>query len=152
LLLAGLLLRPGVGDAATLTGFLQGASPQARFGYGWAVTLGLLTDVVAVEAEYGRAVEEPGVASLVLLNGSLVVSLPFEVSRIRPYVTTGLGVYRQSLRDSRETSLATSQGVGLWLRLRAPAYARFDYRVLQLGGAPLQERQKRFYAGLSLRF
>jgi len=42
--------------------------------------------------------------------------------------------------------------LGLFLHLSGAVNLRLDYRAIQLQGKPLQESQKRFYGGLTLRF
>lgn len=137
--------------AATLTAFLQGASPQARSGFGFAVGVPLFTEILSLEFEYGRSQEELTSPSLGLVSGSLVLSLPVEVVRFRPYFATGFGFYRQKLAGDQETSFASPVGFGTYFRLGGPAHLRLDYRTIVLRGDPLQEKQKRFYAGISLK-
>ena len=140
-------------QAASLTAFLQGASPGGRPGVGFALSIPVFTEVISLEGEYARArKEEGGSPSFTFLSGNLLIVSPAEILRLRPYFVAGLGLYRQSLESARETSIGTTEGLGVFLRLAGPLHARLDYRTIQLRGNPLEENQKRFYGGLSLRF
>jgi hypothetical protein len=108
--------------AASITGFLQSAYPEGRFGTGFAVSLPLLTEVISLEGEYSRTGEKDANPSLVLWSGNLMLVSPAAFAGFRPYLVGG------------------------------PLHFRFDYRVIQLRGDPLQQSQKRLYGGLSLRF
>ena len=139
-------------EAGGLTGFFQRASPNGRSGIGLAVSLPVFTEILSLEGEYARSQEEVDSPSLTLWSGNVLLTSPISVVRLRPYLVFGLGMYRQSFLESQETSLATAQGLGLYVQLSGPASLRLDYRRIQLQGDPLQERQKRFYGGLHLRF
>jgi len=139
-------------DGAGITAFAQIASPGTRGGSGFAVAVPLLTEIISLEGEYARSREGDSSPSLTLAGGSLVLIAPFELIRARPYFVTGFGIYRQKKDFDNETSLAAMEGFGFFLRLGGPVHGRFDYRILQLRGTPLQEKQKRIYVGLTLRF
>jgi hypothetical protein len=138
--------------AGGLTGFVQRASPNGRTGIGFALSVPMFTEIISLEGEYSRSREEDASPSLTIWSGNLLITSPVAVLRLRPYFVLGLGMYRQSFLDVQETSLATSEGFGVFLHVTGPANLRFDYRTIQLQGDPLQEGQKRFYAGLTLRF
>jgi hypothetical protein len=138
--------------AGGLTGFVQRASPNGRTGIGFALSVPMFTEIISLEGEYSRSREEDASPSLTIWSGNLLITSPVAVLRLRPYFVLGLGMYRQSFLDVQETSLATSVGFGVFLHVTGPANLRFDYRTIQLQGDPLQEGQKRFYAGLTLRF
>lgn len=138
--------------AASITGFLQGAYPEGRFGTGLAVSVPLLTEVVALEGEYSRSSEQETSPSLTLWSGNVLVVSPVAFAGFRPYFAGGLGYYRQRFGTVEESAFATSQGFGTFLGFGGPLHLRFDYRFFRLQGEPLQEDQKRFYGGLSLRF
>ncbi len=150
LIFAVLAARPT--DGAGITAFAQIASPGIRSGSGFAFAVPLLTEIISLEGEYARSPEGDTSPSLTLASGSLVLVAPFELIRVRPYFVTGFGIFRQKKDFDTETSMATMEGFGLFLRLGGPLHGRFDYRILQLQGTPLQEKQKRMYAGLTLRF
>jgi hypothetical protein len=146
------LAAPSRSDAGGLTGFIQNASPHGRPGIGFALSLPLFTEIVSLEGEYSRSREEDRSPSLTMWSGSLLLTLPAEILRLKPYFVIGVGFYRQSFESISETSLSTQQGFGTFLRLAGPAHLRLDYRAIQLKGDPLQENQKRFYGGITLRF
>jgi len=139
-------------QAGGITGFFQRASPNGRSGIGFAVSFPLFTEILSLEGEYSRSQEEDASPSLTLWSGNLLLTSPIEVLRLRPYLVFGLGMYRQSFAEARETSLATARGLGVYVHLSGPANVRLDYRRISLQGDPLQEGQKRFYGGLTLRF
>ena len=139
-------------ESAGITGFIQVATPNFRVGRGYALAFPFVTEILSFEGEYARVGTKDASPVLTLLSGSVVIMSPFEVARLRPYFTTGFGVYRQSVAASRRTSFATLEGFGVFLRLGGPVHGRFDYRFLQLRGDPLEGKQKRFYVGLTLRF
>ncbi|MFQ5792380.1 MAG: hypothetical protein ACE5JI_18075, partial [Acidobacteriota bacterium] len=112
----------------------------------------LFTEMLSLEGEDARSREEEGSPSLTLVSGSLLLISPVEIVRLRPYFVSGLGIYRQISGGLKETSVAATEGLGLFFRLGGPLEGRLDYRVVQLRGEPLEEKQKRFYAGLSLHF
>ena len=131
---------------------MQRASPNGRSGIGFGLSLPVFTEILSIEGEYSRASEEDRSPSLTIWSGNLLIVSPVSVLRLRPYFVMGLGMYRQSFLQVQESSLATSQGFGVYLHLTGPVNLRFDYRTIQLQGDPLQEGQKRFYTGLTLRF
>jgi hypothetical protein len=150
-LLAMVLAAP-LAEAGSLTGFFQRASPLGRSGIGLALSVPMFTEILSLEGEYSRAGEEDRSPSLRIWSGNVVIASPVTVVRLRPYFVLGLGMYRQTFAETQETSLATSQGFGVFVHLTGPAHLRLDYRAIQLQGKPLQENQKRFYGGLTLRF
>ena len=139
-------------EAGGVTGFIQRASPNGRPGIGLGLSLSVFTEIISIEGEYSRASEEDRSPSLTIWSGNLLLVSPVSVLRLRPYLVMGLGMYRQSFLQVQETSLTTSQGFGVYLHLTGPTNLRVDYRTIQLQGDPLQEGQKRFYSGLTLRF
>jgi hypothetical protein len=150
-LVAAILAVPAA-EAGGVTGFIQRASPNGRAGIGLGLSLPVFTEIIAIEGEYSRASEEDRSPSLTIWSGNLLIVSPVSFLRLRPYFVMGLGMYRQSFLQVQESSLTTSQGFGVYLHLTGPTNLRFDYRTIQLQGDPLQEGQKRFYTGLTLRF
>ena len=146
------ILATPAAEAGGITGFLQRASPNGRPGIGIGLSLPVFTEIISIEGEYSRASEEDRSPSLTIWSGNVMFVSPISVIRMRPYFVMGLGMYRQSFLQAQATSLATSQGFGVYLHLTGPTNIRFDYRTIQLQGDPLQESQKRFYTGLTLRF
>ena len=150
--LLGSLSATSLAHAGSVTGFVQRASPNGRSGIGFGLSVPVFTEIISLEGEYSRSSEEDASPSLTLWSGNLLLTSPIAVLRLRPYFVMGLGMYRQSFLEAQETSLATSQGLGLFLHLSGAVNLRLDYRAIQLQGKPLQESQKRFYGGLTLRF
>ena len=150
-LLIGLFRTPPA-SAIGLTGFLQSASPGSRAGIGFAVSVSLFTEILTLEGEYSRARAEIASPSLTIWSGNILLVLPVEVVRLRPYLATGFGFYRQIAADASETSFCTLPGFGTYLRLGGPLHARIEYRFIRLRGNPLQQDQRRFYGGLTLKF
>jgi hypothetical protein len=147
-----LFLPIGTVEAAGITAFLQRATPEARGGIGFALSIPIFTQIITLEGEYSRAGEEGESPSLAIWSGSVLLVSPIEVIRLRPYFATGFGFYRQAMGAESETSFTTLPGFGVFLRLGGPIHGRFDYRVVKLRGEPLQGSQKRYYAGMTLRF
>jgi len=135
-----------------LTAFLQSASPGSRAGIGFAIGVPLFTEIITLEGEYSRTGETETAPSLTTWTGNVLIVSPVEIIRLRPYFATGFGVYRQTFASASEFSFATTPGFGTFLRLSGPLHFRFEYRLIRLRGDPLQTNQKRFYAGLTVRF
>ena len=152
LLLFASLSGTSLAKAGGITGFFQRASPNGRSGIGFGLSVPVFTEIISLEGEYSRSREEDASPSLTIWSGNLLLTSPIAVVRLRPYLVFGMGMYRQSFSEAQETSLTTSQGLGLYVHLSGPANLRFDYRRIRLQGNPLQEAQKRFYGGLTLRF
>lgn len=138
--------------AGGITAFVQNGSPGPRAGIGFALGLPLFTEVLTLEGEYSRTRERDNAPSLVIWSGNIVLISPLEFARLRPYLASGFGVYRQNLADRSETSFATLPGFGTFLRLGGGFHGRIDYRIIRLRGQPLQTDQKRIYVGVTLRF
>ncbi len=139
-------------NAIGLTGFLQNASPNSRAGIGFALSVSLFTEILTLEGEYSRARAEITSPSLTIWSGNILLVLPVEVVRLKPYLATGFGVYRQLAADASVTSFCTMPGFGTYIRLVGPLHGRIEYRFIQLRGNPLQGNQRRFYGGLTLKF
>lgn len=139
-------------EAIGITGFLQSASPHSRPGIGFAVSVALFTEILTLEGEYSRARAETTSPSLTIWSGNILLVLPAEVVRLKPYLATGFGVYRQLAADASETSFCTLPGFGTYIRLAGPLHGRLEYRFIRLQGSPLQGNQRRFYGGLTLLF
>jgi hypothetical protein len=79
---------------------------------------------------------------------------PFPVLGLEPYVTAGIGVYREALTTQKhqETNIGTNVGGGIKLSLFGPLRLRVDYRVFMLGGGALHSPAHRIYAGVNLKF
>jgi hypothetical protein len=154
LLTLGVALLAGATPAfADATVFLGTASaPTNRTTRGFALGAGLL--IVGFEFEYGDTVEDPeeGAPSRRTGMGNVYVQTPVAIYGLQPYLTTGGGVYRESLGTLSETNFGLNSGGGVKISLLGPVRARIDYRVFSLRGSPVQSTSHRLYVGLNLRF
>ncbi len=152
LLLLGLLLLPSRASA-DLTAFVGSTpTPANRAVKGFAAGAGLL--VVAFEFEYSDTGEDlvSSAPSLRTGMGNLLLQTPLAIGGLQPYLTTGAGIYRESLGDRQETSVGLNAGGGVKVSIAGPLRLRLDYRVFTLRGDPLNARVHRIYAGANLRF
>ena len=142
--------RPASADITVFLGSVP--TPSHRLVTGAAVGISLL--VVGVEFEYAGAGESgDGTAPALrtgLVNG--LIQTPASFGRVQLYATAGVGLYRETLVNESETSVAVGLGGGVKISLAGPLRLRLDYRVLQLRGEPLHDRVHRVYAGLNLKF
>lgn len=149
-LLLTVLTRPA---AADLTGFLGlNTSVDSRAVRGAALGTGLL--VFGFEFEYATNGEDlpNGAPALTTGMGNVLIQTPVEVLRMQPYVTTGGGLYRETLGTRRDTSVGFNTGGGVKITLAGPLRLRLDYRVFRLGKDAIASPAHRVYAGLNLRF
>ena len=153
-LILGLLLSAVATPAfADITAFIGTTStPTNRPTRGGAFGMGFL--IVGFEIEYASTSEEPleAAPSLHTGMGNVYVQTPIAILGLRPYFTTGGGVYREKLGTLSETGFALNSGGGVKVSLLGPVRARFDYRIFRLRGEPLHDTVHRFYAGLNLSF
>lgn len=138
---------------ADATAFL-GASmtPENRMARGFAIGAGLL--ILGFEFEYATASDNPteGAPALRTGTGNVLLQTPFAIFGVQPYVTTGAGLYRETLASHQETGFALNTGGGVKLSLIGPLRLRLDYRVFKLSGDALHSPAHRVYAGINLRF
>ncbi|HET9359299.1 MAG TPA: hypothetical protein VFO58_06095 [Vicinamibacterales bacterium] len=151
--LASIALLAGASPAfADATAFLGTASsPSNRLTRGFAVGFGLV--IVGFEFEYGDTVEDPADSAPSLRTGMANVYLqtPGAIFGLQPYVTTGAGVYHESLGTASQTNFGLNSGGGVKISIAGPLRARIDYRVFSLRDSPL-DPVHRFYVGVNLRF
>lgn len=151
LLLVPLSAMPARADATAFLGTLT--TPSNRPARGFAVGFGVL--FVGAEFEYANVVEDKteGTPSLRTGSANVLFQTPFALAGLRPYATTGVGVYREELAGARrETNIGLNTGGGLKVSLFGPLRARVDYRVFKLRGQPLHSVVHRTYVGLNLSF
>ncbi len=137
--------------AADLTAFLGlTTTPEVRAARGFSGGLGLL--IVGFEFEYAHTPEDEddGLPGLRTYSGNVLVQTP--TPRVQLYATAGAGGYRETLRETSETSVAVNLGGGAKIRLAGPLRLRLDYRVFRLQGSPRHDNYQRFYAGANLAF
>jgi hypothetical protein len=119
---------------------------------GGAFGAGLL--VIGFEGEYAFTPDDPVAAapSLTTGSGNVLIQTPLAVLRLQPYLTTGAGLYRETLGSHQDTSFALNTGGGVKISLVGPLRLRVDYRVFKLGSDALYSPAHRIYAGLNLKF
>jgi hypothetical protein len=149
-----LLLAAGAPPAsADLTAFLgANTTPTNGLARGFSVGAGLL--LLGFEFEYASVPEDEDALAPGLRTGmgNVLLQTPFEIFRIQPYVTAGVGLYRERLEDHQDTGFGVNTGGGAKITLTGPLRVRVDYRVFRLGGGALESPAHRIYAGLNLRF
>lgn len=139
--------------AADITGFIgANLTPANRKSQGFSAGAGLL--LLGFEFEYANTSDDPGSASPELRTGmgNVLLQTPFAVLGIQPYVTSGGGVYRETLGSHVQTGFALNNGAGLKINLIGPVRLRVDYRAFRLGDGALHSPAHRIYTGLNLKF
>ena len=128
------------------------SAPANRTARGFAIGAGLL--IVGFEFEYADTVEDlaEGAPSLHTGMGNVLLQTPGPIFGLQPYLTTGGGVYRESLGPVTETNFGINNGGGVKISLIGPVRARIDYRVFTLRGSPIEGTVQRLYAGVNLNF
>jgi opacity protein-like surface antigen len=147
------LLATAVPARADITAFLgANTTPANRAVRGLAFGTGLV--IIGFEGEYASAPDNPDRAAPSLTTGSanILVQTPVAILRVQPYLTTGAGLYQETLGIHRDTNVAFNTGGGVKVSLIGPLRVRVDYRVFKLGGGALYSPAHRIYAGLNLKF
>lgn len=141
---------PAFADATAFIG--NTATPSNRSVKGIALGMSLL--IVGFEFEYAHTSEDDANAapSLTTGMGNVLLQTPFPIFGMQPYLTTGGGIYRETLVDAHETQFGVNTGGGVKISLLGPLRARVDYRVFNLRGSPLHATVHRVYAGVNLAF
>jgi hypothetical protein len=153
--IAALLLTGWAAPArADITGFIgANMTPDNRMALGGAIGTGLL--IVGFEFEYSATSESttpPLAPSLKSGMGNLLLQTPIPVLGFQPYVTGGVGIYRETLGERHDTGFGVNTGGGVKISLVGPLRLRVDYRVFKLGSGALYSPAHRVYAGLNLNF
>jgi hypothetical protein len=141
---------PAFADATAFLG--ASTTPDSRMVRGFAIGAGLL--ILGFEFEYASTSEDltEGAPALRTGVGNVLLQTPFAIFGVQPYVTTGAGLFRETLATHRETGFALNTGGGVKLSLIGPLRLRLDYRVFKLSGDALHSPAHRLYAGINLRF
>ena len=141
---------PAFADATAFIG--STTTPANRPTRGIAVGVSLV--IVGFEFEYANASETPEDAAPSLWTGmgNVLLQTPIPVAGMQFYVTTGAGLYRESLGERQETHVGFNSGGGAKISLLGPLRARLDYRIFKLSGEPLHSVVHRIYAGINLAF
>jgi hypothetical protein len=145
-----LAARPAWADATVFLGV--NTTPANRAVRGGAFGAGLL--VIGFEGEYALTPDDPKAAapSLTTGSGNVLIQTPIAVLGLQPYLTTGAGLYRETLGTHQDTSFSLNTGGGVKISLVGPLRLRVDYRVFKLGSDALYSPAHRIYAGLNLKF
>src|SRR5207248_1065296 len=136
LLAAVLAARPAFADATAFIGATT--TPANRAVKGIAVGTGFL--VIGFEFEYASTSEDllAGALGVTTGSGNILLQTPVELFGFQPYVTTGIGVFHETLGETYgHTGVAPNAGAGVKVSLIGPLRLRVDYRVLKLGSGAL---------------
>ena len=148
----GLLISstPAFADATIFIG--SNTTPSHRSVKGFAFGAGLV--IIGFEFELANTVETPadGAPALRTGMGNVLLQTPIPVAGMQFYLTTGGGLFRETLGTRQETQFGLNSGGGVKITLLGPLRARIDYRVFKLRGEPLYPTVHRIYAGLNLSF
>lgn len=153
---AGLI---GVSSAAPafadVTAFLgTNTTPANRLASGLSVGIGAGLLIVGFEFEYAQSPDDPtsGAPSLKTGSTNILLQTPVAIYGVQPYLTTGVGFYKEVLGTHDELGTAFNTGGGVKLSLAGPLRLRVDYRAFKLGGGARYSPAHRVYVGLNLRF
>ena len=138
---------------ADVTAFIGATTtPANRQVRGVAAGIGLL--IIGFEFEYAFTPDDPAASapSLKTGMGNVFLQTPFPIAGFQPYLTTGGGIYNESLLTQSHTGFGSNAGGGVKLTLIGPVKLRVDYRVFRLGSGALYSPAHRVYAGLNLSF
>ena len=144
------LAAPALADVTAFIG--ANTTPANRQVRGFSAGLGLL--IVGFEFEYANITDEPTAAAPALKTGSgnILLQTPGAIHGVQPYLTTGGGLYSETLGARNDTGFAFNTGGGVKVSLAGPLRLRVDYRVFNLGSGALYSPAHRVYAGLNLKF
>jgi opacity protein-like surface antigen len=137
---------------ADITAFLgANMTPANRQVRGGAFGIGLL--IVGFEAEYAFTPDDPRATAPSLKTGigNVILQTPVAFFGFQPYVTTGGGLYRETLGLHQSTGVGLNTGGGVKMNLVGPLRLRVDYRIFKLGSGALNSPAHRIYAGLNLK-
>src|SRR4029453_9237404 len=136
---------------ADVTAFLgANTTPATRQVRGGALGTGFV--IVGFEVEYAFTPDDPAAAppSLKTGRGNILLQAPFQ--DFQPYITSGVGIFNESLGTHSETNFGSNAGGGVKIGLAGPVRLRVDSRVFKLGSGALNSPAHRIYAGLNLKF
>ncbi len=153
LLAAAILIAAPAAARADVTAFLGvNGSPESRAVVG--ASAGVTFVAFGFEGEYASTHESPEdvAPQLRTFMANAFVQNPIPISGLTFYGIAGAGVYRETLLDVSQTSLATNIGGGVKIALAGPLQLRIDYRVFVLQGDALAQKPQRLYAGVNLKF
>lgn len=155
--LAVVMVLAGAAEArADATAFIgANTTPANRRVQGLAIGTGLL--LIGFEFEFASTPESDDplgdvAPALKTGSGNVLLQSPFSIFGFQPYVTTGAGLYKETLGTREHTGFAPNLGGGVKVSLVGPVRLRVDYRVFKLGSGALYSPAHRVYAGLNLKF
>jgi opacity protein-like surface antigen len=136
---------------ADMTAFVgANTTPANRQVLGGALGTGLL--IVGFEVEFAYTPENDTAAAPSLRTGmgNILLQAPFQ--DFQPYITSGVGIFNESLGTHSETNFGKNVGGGVKIGLAGPVRLRVDYRLFDLGSGALNSPAHRIYVGLNLKF
>jgi opacity protein-like surface antigen len=153
LVLACLAAAPSRAFADVTLFFGTTTTPANRPATGFAIGGG--GRLVGAEFEFANTASDSKVLAPSLGTGmvSVLLQAPVSFFGVEPYLTGGIGGYREKLevQGHQKTGVALSTGGGVKVSLVGPVGLRLDYRVLRLGSGALNSPAHRIYAGLNLK-
>ena len=149
----GVLARPALADVTAFIG--ANTTPANRQVRGFSLGIGLL--IVGFEFEYSNTTDAADdrlakAPSLKTSSGNLLLQTPIAFHGVQPYLTTGGGLYSETLGTHNDAGFGFNTGGGVKVELAGPLRVRVDYRVFRLGSGALSSPAHRVYAGLNLKF
>lgn len=152
--LAVVVMLGASGEArADVTAFLGvNGSPESRLVVG--ASGGVTFVAFGFEGEYASTREslDAGAPRLRTVMANAFVQNPIPLNGLTFYGIVGAGIYRETVIDQSQTSLATNIGGGVKIDLSGPLQLRLDYRMFVLQGDALAKKPQRLYAGVNLKF
>jgi hypothetical protein len=148
-----LVLSSSAAAFADATAFIgTTTTPASRTAKGIAIGVSLV--IIGFEFEFASTSEtlEDAAPALRTGMGNVLLQTPFPIAGMQFYVTTGTGLYRETLGEFQETHVGFNSGGGAKISLLGPLRARLDYRVFNLRGDPLHSVVHRLYGGVNLAF
>src|SRR6185436_18941713 len=95
-------------------------TPANRQVRGFSAGLGLI--IIAFEVEYADTTDDltARVPSLKTGSGNVLLQTPVPIFGVQPYVTTGVGFYRETLGPQTDRGLGYNTGGGVKINLVGP--------------------------------
>lgn len=144
-----LVLGASAASAGDVTAFVTFPSPSDQWnrGYGAALT-STWFQAINLEGEAARIPGELGDSNMTSFTGSALLAPP--LGPLVPYGGVGIGLFRQTVGDDRDTGIVRCFVLGAKLKLGL-AVLKGEYRRIDLSGEPLlpMDRRISFGAGVS---
>ena len=137
-------------DAGDITVFISKARPDEIWADGYGAALGSTWfKLITLEAEVARLPGEFPDSGMTSFTGSALLSAPLPI--VTPYGGLGVGIFRQTRGDDRDTGTLKALVLGGKMTFGL-AVVRIDYRKLHLSGPPMLELDHRLSLGVGLSF